>query len=239
VALAASRTVSEECINRLGARGATREAAVTVEPHTQLQDSREEILKSAIELFANRGFHETSMSALAREAKVSKALIFWHFKTKEDLFAAVLNKLVEPYYIDFAEESEKLDEREQIRKLIGGYINFIQGNDRSVSFFLRRALNAEMPEAFTQQIRALYDLYRTMLTDRIGLAQEKGLCISSYRPDMMADLVLSTLNGLLVNLVLMAQKPSNLKSALTLLYELLFAEFPSSVQAAEGEPTAT
>jgi hypothetical protein len=51
----------------------------------------------------------------------------------------------------------------------------------------------------------------------------------------MADLVLSTLNGLLVNLVLMGQKQPNLKSALTLLYGLLFAEFPSSVQAAEGE----
>jgi AcrR family transcriptional regulator len=53
----------------------------TAGPHNQSQDSRDEILKAAIELFANRGFHETSMSEVAREAKVSKALIFWHFKT--------------------------------------------------------------------------------------------------------------------------------------------------------------
>jgi len=45
------------------------------------QDSRDEILKSATNLFAGRGFHETSMSEVAREARVSKALIFWHFKT--------------------------------------------------------------------------------------------------------------------------------------------------------------
>src|SRR6266403_4827433 len=88
------------------------------EPRTQSQDSRDESLKAAMHLFASRGFHETSMSELAREAKVSKALIFWHFKTKEELFLAVLNKLLQPYYIDFAEEADKLDEREQIRKLI-------------------------------------------------------------------------------------------------------------------------
>ena len=132
----------------------------TAGPQTQSQDSRDEILKAAIQLFATRGFHETSMSEVAREAKVSKALIFWHFKTKEELFLAVLNKLLEPYVIDFAEESEKLDEREQIKKLIGGYVNFVRENASSVSFFLRRFMNGEeMPNAFTEQIRRLYDLY--------------------------------------------------------------------------------
>ena len=45
------------------------------EPRTQSQDSRDEILKAAMHLFANRGFHETSMSEVAREARASLALI--------------------------------------------------------------------------------------------------------------------------------------------------------------------
>src|SRR5258707_12058139 len=92
------------------------------EPRTGSQDSRDEILKAAMGLFARRGFHETSMSEVAREAHVSKALIFWHFKTKEDLFFAVLNRLLEPYYIDFAQESEELDERAQLALLIESYL---------------------------------------------------------------------------------------------------------------------
>ena len=55
--------------------GLVKEMA-TAGPHNQSPDSRDEILKAAIQLFANRGFHETSMSEVAREAKVSKALIF-------------------------------------------------------------------------------------------------------------------------------------------------------------------
>jgi AcrR family transcriptional regulator len=205
----------------------------TAGPHNQSQDSRDEILKAAIELFANRGFHETSMSEVAREAKVSKALIFWHFKTKEELFLAVLNKLLEPYVIDFAEESEKLDAREQIKKLIGGYVNFVRENASSVSFFLRRFMNGEeMPDAFTEQIRRLYDLYQALLTDRIRLAQETGLCPHTYQPDVMANFVLAALNGLLINLLFTSQMPSNLDSSLAMLYGLLFEEPTGSVGSA-------
>ncbi len=210
---------------------------VTAGGQAQNQDSRDEILKAAIRLFATRGFHETSMSEVAREAKVSKALIFWHFKTKEDLFLAVLNKLLEPYVIDFAEESEKLDAREQIRKLIGGYVNFVRENASSVSFFLRRFMSGEeMPEAFTEQIRRLYDLYKALLTDRIRLGQEKGLCARSNQPEVLADFVMAALNGLLINLLFMSQAPFDLDSALAMLYRLLFGDVPGA--APQAEPAA-
>jgi len=210
---------------------------VTAGGQSQSQDSRDEILRAGIRLFATRGFHETSMSEVAREAKVSKALIFWHFKTKEELFLAVLNKLLEPYVIDFAEESEKLDAREQIKKLIGGYVNFVRENASSVGFFLRRFMSGEeMPEAFTEQIRRLYDLYQALLTDRIRLAQEKGLCSCSNQPEVTANFVLAALNGLLINLVFMSQAQDNLESALVMLYGLLFGEESSA--APEAEPTS-
>jgi AcrR family transcriptional regulator len=59
------------------------------------QDSRDEILKAATDLFATRGFHETSMAEVARVAGVSKALIFWHFKSKSLLrfSAGCLNRM--------------------------------------------------------------------------------------------------------------------------------------------------
>src|SRR5579863_362703 len=113
----------------------TVEARVT-SSETRAQDSRDEILRAGMRLFALRGFHETSMSEVARAASVSKALIFWHFKTKEELFMAVLNRLLEPYFIDFAEEVGALDERAQFRKLVQSYLLFVRDNASSVRFFL-------------------------------------------------------------------------------------------------------
>src|SRR5207302_1067534 len=110
------------------------EKSPSPESQAHAQDSRDEILKAAMHLFANRGFHETSMSEVAREARVSKALIFWHFKTKEELFLAVLNRLLEPYFIDFSDEAQTLDERAQIMKLVELYLLFIRDHANSVRF---------------------------------------------------------------------------------------------------------
>jgi hypothetical protein len=117
-------------------------------------------------------------------------------------------------------------------------VNFVRENDSSVSFFLRRFMSGEeMPQAFTDQIRRLYDLYQALLTDRIRLAQEKGLCLRSNRPEVMANFVLAALNGLLINLLFMSQAPSNLDSALATLYGLLFGEL-SGPAPGGAEPAA-
>ena len=128
-------------------------------------------------LFANRGFHETSMSEVAREARVSKALIFWHFKTKEELFLAVLNRLLEPYFIDFAEEAAALDERQQTLKLVESYLSFVRDNASSVRFFLAQLLrDQKISDGLSEQVMKLYGGYRAMLVELIAGAQKKGIC---------------------------------------------------------------
>src|SRR5579872_6523972 len=130
------------------------------------QDSRDEILKAGIRLFARRGFHETSMSEVARDASVSKALIFWHFRTKEELFMAVLNRLLEPYFIDFTEEAGALDEKAQILRLIDLYLQFVRENASSIRFFVAQLLHDEKPsDGLTNQVLQLYGGYRTLLVD--------------------------------------------------------------------------
>lgn len=51
---------------------------------------RSKFLEAARTVFAASGFQGASMSAIAREAGVSKATLFHHFSTKEDLYVEVL-----------------------------------------------------------------------------------------------------------------------------------------------------
>jgi AcrR family transcriptional regulator len=170
----------------------------------QAPDSRDEILRAATHLFAGRGFHETSMSEVAREARVSKALIFWHFKTKEELFLAVLNRLLEPYFIDFAEEASVLDEREQILKLVEMYLAFVKDNASSVRFFLAQLLHGErLSDGLNNQVLKLYEGYRGLLVDLLRRAQEKGLISRDFAPETAAGFLLSALNGTLIEFLFM------------------------------------
>jgi AcrR family transcriptional regulator len=203
------------------------------EARTASQDSRDEILKAAMQLFANHGFHETSMSEVAREAHVSKALIFWHFKTKEELFVAVLNRLLEPYFIDFAEEAAWMDERQQIEKLVEAYLLFVRDNASSVRFFLAQMLHDQrLSEGLNEQVLRLYSGYRAMLIELIGAAQQKNVCKRRTAPESAAAFLLSALNGLLIEYLFLGANAIDPEGAVAMVGEWLFG--PSGTSSSEG-----
>lgn len=53
-------------------------------------DRREAILRAALDAFAAKTYHETSLDAVAERAGISKALIYEHFSSKRDLHRALL-----------------------------------------------------------------------------------------------------------------------------------------------------
>jgi AcrR family transcriptional regulator len=55
---------------------------------------RDEILDSATRLFAERGYEGTSMADLAEQVGMRKASLFYHFASKDVLYAAVLDRLI-------------------------------------------------------------------------------------------------------------------------------------------------
>ncbi|NKY44327.1 TetR/AcrR family transcriptional regulator [Nocardia cerradoensis] len=60
------------------------------------QDRREEILVAAMREFAERGFAAVSMVSIAGRAGISKALVYQHFTSKDQLYAECLTALADP-----------------------------------------------------------------------------------------------------------------------------------------------
>lgn len=57
-------------------------------------ERREAILEAALEVFAERGFHEATLDQVAARAAVSKTLIYEHFDSKRELTRALLDTYV-------------------------------------------------------------------------------------------------------------------------------------------------
>lgn len=55
------------------------------------EERRLQILAIAVSLFSNRGFRGTTTKEIAQAAGVSEAMVFRHFATKEELYAAILD----------------------------------------------------------------------------------------------------------------------------------------------------
>jgi AcrR family transcriptional regulator len=60
------------------------------------EDRPQEITEAAFAAFAEKGFTATKVEEVARRAGVSKGLLYLYFKTKEELFKAVIRNVVTP-----------------------------------------------------------------------------------------------------------------------------------------------
>ena len=59
----------------------------------QAQATRQRILESAAQLFAERGWAHSAMQEVARRAGVTRGAVYWHFANKAHLFNAMLNQV--------------------------------------------------------------------------------------------------------------------------------------------------
>lgn len=162
-------------------------------------ETRKNILETAARLFSSVGYANTSLSQVAKEANVSKALIFWHFENKEQLFHAALQHSLEPYFINVVSDLDDLDEVEQIRKLIDLYYEFVSTHVFSVKLVLSLLLRDEKhPDDIVGRIGQLFRVYRSLLSDIIESGRNKGIFREDVSSAQDAALIMATLNGILI-----------------------------------------
>jgi len=162
-------------------------------------ETREKILETATRLFSTHGYTSTSLSTVAKEAQVSKALIFWHFENKEKLFRSAVQRTLEPYIINVLDELEGLSELDQIKLLIDRYYRFVSENLYSVKFFLSLILREEQhPDDLVGHMNELQRMYRNLLADILDSGRQKGVFRPTVKPDLDARLIMTALYGVLV-----------------------------------------
>ncbi|MEY9840763.1 TetR/AcrR family transcriptional regulator [Streptacidiphilus sp. EB103A] len=59
-------------------------------------DTRARILDIALELFAEHGYDKTSLREIADRLGVTKAALYYHFRTKEDILAGIVDTMSAP-----------------------------------------------------------------------------------------------------------------------------------------------
>jgi AcrR family transcriptional regulator len=95
------------------------------------QQKEKEILNSAIKLFSTKGYHASKMDDVAKQAKMSKGLIYFYYKNKEDLYMAVTRKAYEELRDIFSRILQKGKSRkgiEIIDELVESFFDFTVEN---------------------------------------------------------------------------------------------------------------
>src|SRR5262245_66223991 len=65
-------------------------------PRMAAEDRRQQIIDVAVRLFSQKGFRGTTTKEIALAAGVNESIIFRHFTTKSELYAAIIDQKANP-----------------------------------------------------------------------------------------------------------------------------------------------
>lgn len=111
------------------------------------EDTRADILAAARKVFAIRGFAGTSIREVSEAARVNKAMIYYYFRDKVDLYRSVLSDSFDAMLDIWSHQVFRGDApaRRKIQKYIEGFISFQHKNED-----LRRILAMEFSATGTK-----------------------------------------------------------------------------------------
>ena len=162
----------------------------------QPEESRAAILQAAAQEFAEHGIAGARTDAIAREAKVNKALLYYYFKDKETLYGAVLdNAFAGLKTTVFRVLDGDLPPREKMMAYAGAYFDFIASNQ-----LYPRLMQREMMRARDGQSPHIDKVVKNYLQPIFGKVSElirKGSADGEFRqvnpahfvPSMVAMIV--------------------------------------------------
>ena len=149
------------------------------------------ILEAAAGLFTTRGYERTSISAIAEQAGVSRAAIFWHFGNKAGLFEETCRRLLGPFFEEIRSSLQHLAPRKRLFELFAVYESFVSTYRGPIESFVRWAL--ESPQAWATLQAPLFAMHDEFMADIRGTLEE--LLPDRRAAEPLAAALAATLDG--------------------------------------------
>ena len=114
----------------------------------QFQDIRSsrkyQIIKAALKIFAEEGYHKASIAQISQEANISKGLIYNYFESKKDLLKEVLYQGIEGIKESFSQIEDELDAPEELEIFIKGGIGIMEDESDFYKFYFAVIMQPEV-----------------------------------------------------------------------------------------------
>jgi AcrR family transcriptional regulator len=163
---------------------------------TDQQDiKREKILDAAHERFLHYGYSKTTMNEIAGDISMSKALLYYYFPDKSELYVAVMRKLAMDY-IASLEEHQLVDLEEVFIFLVNTHHAFFVKNYNFFDFFRMNEQN--LPDTIWDIVGQVKQAEVTLLSNAIQTEAANGNIRPVDNPVEIVELLLDALHGVRV-----------------------------------------
>lgn len=121
-------------------------------PHKRAT-ARDRIMRAAEALFAERGYDATSIGEIALRAHVNRALLYYYFEHKEDLYHALLREGVEKLHVAVSHAvNVTTSAREALRAFLQEYLRIAGNHPGLVRIVYREIVGARRHDEESQQL---------------------------------------------------------------------------------------
>ena len=142
----------------------------------QREERREQVLRSAMEVFAHKGYHATSVGDIIERAHIARGTFYLYYENKRQIFEAILELALQGLVgrlrrIELSPQSPP--PLEQLRANVGRVIAFLISERELTQILLRHAEGLDAD--FDRRLSAFYDTIMNLIEGSLRAGQLMAL----------------------------------------------------------------
>jgi AcrR family transcriptional regulator len=172
-----------------------RRRAVSAEDKSQRRD---EIMAAAKEVFARKGFHDTTIADIAKRAGLAYGSVYWYFDSKDELFHALMaveEEALRSHLTAAVGARQDGDGAAPFRAAVQATFEFFEADKATVKLLFRDAY--ALGDGFEKHLGGIYERFIDDIENVIAVAQQRGEVVAA--PPRMVAYTLAALIGQLAH----------------------------------------
>ena len=170
-------------------------AQTTPQPD-RAQERRQQIMDAALNCFARKGYHKTTMDDIVAESGLSKGSLYWYFKSKDELFFSLINS----FFLEIQQDMDAIFEQptsatDKLRALSHEFASFYEEVAEFLNvffeFWMLGALNEQLNHLFHDMLSRYRGVIASIIEDGINAGEFKEV-----NADQLAVTVMAAYDGL-------------------------------------------
>ena len=189
----------------------------------EAEATKQAILQSALDLFYEKGYSKTTFELISSKIGLTKGAVYWYFKNKPDLVAALINNYVERKMAFLKEKVSTLKHFDDIKHYFLATSDFILGNENALKLAFFLSLQMEWSQSIiikvTEEIKQNMASSFVYVSNALKMMQKSGEIRDDLDTNLVASLIFNLWTGNLeayfskscqVDLKMMVQKSFDL-----------------------------
>ncbi|NNE64959.1 MAG: TetR/AcrR family transcriptional regulator [Pyrinomonadaceae bacterium] len=168
-------------------------------------DKREAILRSAIKVFASKGYFNSKVADIAGKAKIADGTVYLYFKSKEEILHSIFDRAMDEFIGDGKKQLEEIHESDKKLRRIAELHLEKMSTDRNLAIVFQVQLRGSI-KFMREFSSAGFAQYLELIIKTFEEGQKEKLFRKDLNPVICSKIFFGALDEMVTNWILSKKK---------------------------------